>query len=131
MSDERFLVTGALGCIGAWSVKQLLDENVPVWTYDLPGNPHRLKLILDDDALAKPLPRRRAQHSLGTAAEVGARAQLSERVSVDAALRWTKLRGDMALLQSDSGLTSADAVIAREVYWKRVLMTREHGLNSN
>ena len=66
---------------------------------------------LDDDALAKPLPRRRAQHSLGTAAEVGARAQLSERVSVDAALRWTKLAGDVALLQSNSGLTSADAVM--------------------
>ena len=53
MADERFLVTGALGCIGAWSVKQLLDENVPVWTYDLPGNPHRLKLILNDSALAR------------------------------------------------------------------------------
>jgi UDP-glucuronate 4-epimerase len=49
MTDERFLVTGALGCIGAWTVKQLLDEQVPVWTYDLPGNPHRLKLILDDE----------------------------------------------------------------------------------
>ncbi len=53
MTDERFLVTGALGCIGAWTVKQLLSESVPVWTYDLPGNPHRLKLILDDAALAR------------------------------------------------------------------------------
>lgn len=48
MAEERFLVTGALGCIGAWTVKRLLDENVPVWTYDLPGNPHRLKLIMDN-----------------------------------------------------------------------------------
>ena len=32
---ERFLVTGALGCIGAWTVKRLVDEGVPVWTYDL------------------------------------------------------------------------------------------------
>src|SRR5437660_461773 len=53
MTDERFLVTGALGCIGAWTVKQLLDEQAPVWTYDLPGNPHRLKLILEEAALAK------------------------------------------------------------------------------
>ncbi|MCA1553845.1 MAG: NAD-dependent epimerase/dehydratase family protein, partial [Chloroflexi bacterium] len=53
MSNERFLVTGALGCIGAWSVKQLLDEGVEVWTYDLPGNPHRLQLILDEAALAR------------------------------------------------------------------------------
>jgi nucleoside-diphosphate-sugar epimerase len=53
MTDERFLVTGALGCIGAWTVRQLVNEGVPVWTYDLPGNPHRLQLIMDDAALAK------------------------------------------------------------------------------
>lgn len=53
MAEERFLVTGALGCIGAWAVKRLLDEGVPVWTYDLPGNPHRLRLIMDDAELSK------------------------------------------------------------------------------
>ncbi len=51
--SERFLVTGAMGCIGAWTVKRLVDEGVPVWTYDLPGDPHRLRLIMDADALAK------------------------------------------------------------------------------
>jgi hypothetical protein len=66
---------------------------------------------INDDALAKPLPRRRAQHSLVTAAELGARAHLGERVSVDAALRWAKLGRDVALLQSDSGVTSADAIM--------------------
>jgi UDP-glucuronate 4-epimerase len=53
MADERFLVTGAFGCIGAWSTKRLIDEGVSVFTYDLPGNPHRLQLIMDDEALAK------------------------------------------------------------------------------
>jgi UDP-glucuronate 4-epimerase len=53
MTSERFLVTGALGCIGAWTVKRLLGEGAEVWTYDLPGNPHRLKLIMDDDQLAR------------------------------------------------------------------------------
>src|SRR6187399_2266057 len=52
MSSERFLVTGALGCIGAWTVKRLRDENVPVWTYDLPGDPHRLRLIMNESALS-------------------------------------------------------------------------------
>jgi nucleoside-diphosphate-sugar epimerase len=51
MTSERFLVTGALGCIGAWTVKRLVDEQVPVWTYDLPGDPHRLRLIMGDEAL--------------------------------------------------------------------------------
>src|SRR5947209_4274127 len=53
MASERYLVTGALGCIGSWTVKRLVDENFPVWTYDLPGNPHRLRLIMSDDALSK------------------------------------------------------------------------------
>jgi nucleoside-diphosphate-sugar epimerase len=52
MASERFLVTGALGCIGAWTVKQLIDDHVPVWTYDMPGRPHRLRLIMSDEALA-------------------------------------------------------------------------------
>ncbi len=52
MSNERFLITGAFGCIGSWAVKLLRDEGVEVFTYDLPGNPHRLKLLLDDAQLA-------------------------------------------------------------------------------
>lgn len=50
---ERFLVTGAMGCIGAWTVKQLCDEGVAVWTYDLPGTPHRWRLIMDDATIAR------------------------------------------------------------------------------
>lgn len=52
MTSERFLVTGALGCIGAWTVKRLVDEGTPVWTYDLGSSRHRLQLIMEDDALA-------------------------------------------------------------------------------
>jgi len=53
-TDERFLVTGALGCIGAWTVKRLVDEVVPVWTYDLPsGEAHRMRLIVGDEALGQ------------------------------------------------------------------------------
>lgn len=46
-------MTGAMGCIGAWAVKRLVAEGVPVWTYDLPGEPHRLRLIMSDADLAK------------------------------------------------------------------------------
>lgn len=53
MAAQHFLVTGALGCIGAWCVKQLVERGTPVTTYDLPGDPHRLRLIMDDAALAR------------------------------------------------------------------------------
>jgi len=44
--SERFLVTGALGCIGAWACRHLLDEGVPVVAYDLGSDTHRLRLVL-------------------------------------------------------------------------------------
>lgn len=53
MADERFLVTGALGCIGAWTVRNLVREAVPVTVFDLATEPRRLRLLLSDGELAK------------------------------------------------------------------------------
>lgn len=52
MADERFLITGALGCIGAWTVRNLVRENVPVTVFDLASEPKRLQLLLSDEELA-------------------------------------------------------------------------------
>ncbi len=49
----RFLVTGAQGCIGAWVVKQLLDQNIPVVSLDLGTDLERLELI--SELAASPL----------------------------------------------------------------------------
>jgi UDP-glucuronate 4-epimerase len=48
---ERFLITGALGCIGAWSCAQLVRENVPVVVYDLGTNTERLDLVMSPEEL--------------------------------------------------------------------------------
>jgi nucleoside-diphosphate-sugar epimerase len=48
---DKFLIIGALGCIGAWTAKRLLDEGAGVVSYDLPGDPHRLKLIMPGNQL--------------------------------------------------------------------------------
>lgn len=48
---ERWLVTGALGCIGAWVVKVLLDEGLPVTTFDVQTEGHRLDLVVGKEAL--------------------------------------------------------------------------------
>ena len=50
---ERFLVTGALGCLGAWTCKLLVDDGAAVVAYDLGGDPHRLRLIMEDDDLER------------------------------------------------------------------------------
>ena len=47
-----YLVTGALGALGAWVVRSLLDREQAVVTYDLGGSDHRLRLALTDDELA-------------------------------------------------------------------------------
>ena len=46
-SGERFLVTGALGCIGAWTCAQLAAEGVEVVGYDLGSDDWRLRLATD------------------------------------------------------------------------------------
>lgn len=48
---ERFLVTGANGCIGAWVVTQLTRERTPVVALDAARDDHRLRLLLDDEEL--------------------------------------------------------------------------------
>jgi nucleoside-diphosphate-sugar epimerase len=49
----RYLVTGALGAIGAWTVRALLDRGHDVATYDLGGSDHRLRLAVREDELER------------------------------------------------------------------------------
>ena len=49
----RWLVTGALGCIGAWTIKALLDEEEEVVGYDLGDDPVRLRLVMSPEELAR------------------------------------------------------------------------------
>ncbi len=48
----RYLVTGAFGAIGAWTVRALLDRGHDVVTYDLGASDHRLRLALSDEQVA-------------------------------------------------------------------------------
>jgi UDP-glucuronate 4-epimerase len=53
MSDERFLVTGALGCIGAWTLRLLVREGVAAVGFDLGSDTRRLELIMDAGELGR------------------------------------------------------------------------------
>ena len=52
-SETRVLVTGALGCIGSWTVKMLTDQGVPVVTFDKGTDRKRLELIMGRAAAGK------------------------------------------------------------------------------
>jgi nucleoside-diphosphate-sugar epimerase len=54
MSRPIYLVTGAHGFIGAWVVKRLLASNFKVVIFDKSPDPHRLRLIMDDDEIERP-----------------------------------------------------------------------------
>jgi nucleoside-diphosphate-sugar epimerase len=48
---ERFLVTGALGCVGAWTVGALVRDSVPVVAFDLGQDRSRLELVMRPEEL--------------------------------------------------------------------------------
>jgi nucleoside-diphosphate-sugar epimerase len=53
MSEERFLVTGAHGCIGTWVVRQLASEGCAVVSLDIADNPRRWRLVMPDADIAR------------------------------------------------------------------------------
>jgi UDP-glucuronate 4-epimerase len=46
--SRRTLVTGALGCLGAWTIKALVDEGEEPVGFDLGTDEARLKLVLEE-----------------------------------------------------------------------------------
>jgi UDP-glucuronate 4-epimerase len=51
--SERFLITGMLGCVGAWVARTLLSENAGVVGYDLGTDLQRLELIMAPEEVAR------------------------------------------------------------------------------
>lgn len=47
-----YLVTGALGCLGAWTMKNLIGAGAEVVAFDLGTDPYRWRLIMDDAQIA-------------------------------------------------------------------------------
>jgi UDP-glucuronate 4-epimerase len=52
MSDT-FLVTGSMGCIGAWTIYNLFKQSQRVFGFDLSADPYRLKLLLSDEEIGR------------------------------------------------------------------------------
>ena len=95
--DERFLVTGSGGCIGAWAVAQLVGEGTAVVAFDASDDDHRLRLLLDGEELAA-LDARARRHHRPRRARAGARRARRSRTSIHlAALQVPFCRADPPL----------------------------------
>ncbi len=53
MNAEVFLVTGSMGCIGAWTLRQLAREGVPTIAVDLSTDQSRIRLVLTEEELSR------------------------------------------------------------------------------
>jgi nucleoside-diphosphate-sugar epimerase len=51
--SERFLVTGVLGCLGAWVARTLVREGTEVVGFDVATDPRRLREIVTPDELER------------------------------------------------------------------------------
>ncbi len=53
MTHPTYLVTGALGCLGAWTMKNLLEANANVIAFDLGTDAYRWRALMDDETVAR------------------------------------------------------------------------------
>jgi nucleoside-diphosphate-sugar epimerase len=53
MTNQVFMLTGSMGCIGAWAMRALVAEGTRVIATDLATDPVRPRQVLTDEALAQ------------------------------------------------------------------------------
>lgn len=53
MKEEHFFVTGGMGCIGAWVIRNLVQAGIPVTVFDMSTDRHRLELIMKPEEIAR------------------------------------------------------------------------------
>ena len=51
--SQTFFLTGALGCIGAWVVKTVVDRGDRAVVFDLGGDPRRIRDLLDEETRSR------------------------------------------------------------------------------
>lgn len=89
--NERFVVTGAHGCVGAWVLAELVHAEVDVVAFDIGPGVGRSELLLDEPQLARV---RFVQGDITDAASIGAAVRGATHVVHLAALQYPYCRDD-------------------------------------
>jgi len=80
------LVTGAGGCIGAWVLRQLVEDNKPVVAFDLNRNTRRASLLMTEEQMQA------VAWEYGDIADVDTLRQVMERHKVEAIIHLAALQ---------------------------------------
>jgi len=140
--NESWLVTGGLGCIGAWTVLRLVRDGAPVVAFSRGSDDHRLRLvasseeleritlvrgdITDLDAVARVLDERRITHVVHLAAlqapfcradpPLGAQVNVTGTVNVLEAARRHGLATTLAYASSAAVFDARGEPVPKTVY---------------
>jgi len=52
MSKEKYFITGGMGCLGAWVIRNLVQVGIQTVAFDLSDDRHRLELIMTPEEIA-------------------------------------------------------------------------------
>jgi len=80
------LVTGAGGCIGAWVLRQLVEDNRPVVAFDLSKNTRRASLLMTEEQMQS------VQWEYGDIADVETLRKVMERHNVEGIIHLAALQ---------------------------------------
>ncbi len=101
-----------------FTIRYPLPDLGPVQTYAGAGV-NRAIYFADTNSEPAVLSRRNRHRSLGAAAEIGAAFRWSERLAMQADLRWIDLAGDAGILSDGDALVGADPVaVGLSVGWR-------------
>lgn len=53
MNQEHFFITGGMGCIGAWVIRNLVQAGIHVTVFDMSSDRHRLELIMSEQEIGQ------------------------------------------------------------------------------
>lgn len=84
MAEETFLVTGSMGCIGAWTLYHLVKQGRRVVSFDLSDNRSRLNLLLTPEEQSAILFERGDLREFGQVLDVFQRRQITHVIHLAA-----------------------------------------------
>ena len=104
MSAETFMLTGSMGCIGAWTLRNLVREGVRVVATDLATDPVRPRQVMSAEEVAQI-----TEQHLEPSPDFGS------NLNTDYIIAMARVKGSVKTLLDIDAIIAADASAAIDV----------------